>query len=195
MCALFNGTPAQQSSLATVPKKPGSKQTSSLSIMTNLPFLSLIPKHNILIIGRDMNALKGEDENDKFWWHNSSNRNREYLTDFSFEDRRACLNNKFQKKEEKLWTYTYTNNTKALLDYIPMNKKCMDNALNCEVYSTFEEISSDHRIVTAKICLSLGRNKEQIVKITWYDVSSLIERNISNRYTITVRNKFNTLQE
>ena len=35
------------------------------------------------------------------------------------------------------------------------------NTLNCEVYSSFEGISSDHRNVTAKIRLSLHRNKKQ----------------------------------
>ena len=35
-----------------------------------------ILKHNILIVGRDMNAKIGKDKNNKFSLHNSSNRNR-----------------------------------------------------------------------------------------------------------------------
>ena len=99
------------------------------------------------------------------------------------------------KREVKLWTYIYLNNTKAQLDYILLNKKWINGNLNCEVYSSFEGVSSHHRIVTAKICLSLPRNKKQIDKTTDYNCSSLTNRDISNKYTVTVRNKFDTLQK
>ena len=42
---------------------------------------------------------------------------------------------------------------------------------------------------------SLRRNKKQIVKTTYYNWSSLTNRDISNKYTVTVRNKFDALQE
>ena len=45
-----------------------------------------IPKHNVLIIGRDMNAQIGKNENNKFSLHNTSNRNGEHLTDFLHEN-------------------------------------------------------------------------------------------------------------
>ena len=67
--------------------------------------------------------------------------------------------------------------------------------MNCESYSSFEGVSSDHRIVSAKICLSLYRNKKQTLKTTHYNWSSLTNKDISNKYTLTVRNKFDTLQE
>ena len=34
------------------------------------------------------------------------------------ENRLACLNTNYQKREGKLWTYTYANNTKAQIDYV-----------------------------------------------------------------------------
>ena len=69
-----------------------------------------------------------------------------------------------------------------------MNKKWTNSSLNCEV-------SSDHRIVTAKIHLSLYRNTMQTTKTTHYDWSLLNNRDISNRYTITLKNKSDALQE
>ena len=42
-----------------------------------------ILKHNVLVIGGDMNAQIGKNENNKFSLHNSSNINVKYLTDFS----------------------------------------------------------------------------------------------------------------
>ena len=47
------------------------------------PLVRCIPKHNVLIIGRNMNAQIGKNVNNKFSLHNSSNKNREHLTDFS----------------------------------------------------------------------------------------------------------------
>ena len=98
------------------------------------------------------------------------------------------LNTKFQKRKGKLWTNTYTNNAKAKINYIFMNKKWINGALNCEAYSSFEGVSSDHRIVTSKITLSLHRNTTQITKSTLYDWPWLKNRDISGEYTITLKN-------
>ena len=70
-----------------------------------------IPKHNVLIIGGDMNAQISKNVNNKFSLHNLSNRNGERFTDFILENRLTCLNTKFQKSKGKLWAYTYKNNT------------------------------------------------------------------------------------
>ena len=59
---------------------------------------------------------------------------------------------------------TCLNNYKAQLDYIFINKKEIITAVYCEAYFAFKGISSDHRIVTAKICLSLYRNKKKKIK-------------------------------
>ena len=119
-----------------------------------------IPKHNMLVIGGDMNALIGKNGNNKYSLHNTSNRNGQHLTDFMIENRLACLNTNYQKREGKLWTYTYANNSKAQIDYVLLNKKWKNSALNCEAYSSFEGVSSDHRIVTTKIRLSLRKKRQ-----------------------------------
>ena len=49
------------------------------------------------------------------------------------ENRLACLNANFQKREGKLWTYTYTSKTKAQINYIFINKKWNNCTLNCEL--------------------------------------------------------------
>ena len=65
-----------------------------------------ITKHNILIIGRDMNAQIGKDGNNKFFLYNSLKRNGLYLAEFSLDNRIAYLNNKLEKRKKKQWTYT-----------------------------------------------------------------------------------------
>ena len=71
----------------------------------------------------------------------------------------------------------------------------MKTTLNCGAYISFEGVSFDHRIITAKIWVSLCRNKKKTVITTHYNWSSLANRNISNKYIVTVRNKFHTHQE
>ena len=117
-----------------------------------------------------------------------------HLTDFMLENRLTCLNTKFQKRKRKLWTYTYVNNTKAQIDHVFIDKKWNNSALNFEAYFSFKGVSSDHWIVKAKIWLSLLRNVAQTTAIH-YDWSLLNNRDIRDKYTLTLRNKFDALQE
>ena len=142
-----------------------------------------------------MNAQIGKNVNCKFSLHNSSNRNREHLSDSMWENRLTCLNTKFQKRKGKLWTYTYANNTKAQIDHIIINKKWNNSALNCKAYSSFEGVSFNHRIVMTKIRLSLRRNAAQTTTTIHYDWSLLNNSNIIDKYTLTLRNIFDALQE
>ena len=93
-----------------------------------------IPKPYVLIIGGDVNAQVGKNVNNKFILHASTYRNGKHLTDFTQENRFTCLNAKSQKEREK---FTYPNNAKAQLDFIPMNKKQNNSASNYEAYSSF----------------------------------------------------------
>ena len=110
-----------------------------------------IPKHNLLVIGGDMNAQIGKNRNNKYSLHNTSNRNGQHQIDFMIENRLTCLNTNFQKREGKLWTHTYANKSNTQIDYVFINRKWKNSAMNCEAYSSFEGVSSDHRLVTAKV--------------------------------------------
>ena len=101
----------------------------------------------------------------------------------------------YQKMEGKLWTYTYANNTKAHIDYVLINKKWKNSALNSEAYSSFEGVSTDHRIVTAKIRLSLRKNTKRTATTKHYDWALLNNKDIRDKYVLELRNRFETLQE
>ena len=58
-----------------------------------------IPKHNVLVIGRDMNAQIGKNGNNKYSLHNTPNRNGQHQPDFMIENRLTCFNKNFQKTE------------------------------------------------------------------------------------------------
>ena len=67
--------------------------------------------------------------------------------------------------------------------------------MNCEAYSTFECVSSNHQIVTAKIRLSLRKNATRTATTKHYDWALLNNRDIRDKYVLELRNRFETLQE
>ena len=60
-------------------------------------------------------------------------------------------------------------------------------------YLSFEGVSSDHRIILAKIYLRLCKNKKQTVKASHYNWFSLTNSDISSQYAVIVKNKFEIL--
>ena len=155
-----------------------------------------IPKHNVLVIGGDLNAQLGPSDQHKTAYHQSTNRNGEHLELFLIENGLLCLNTHFQKRKGKLWTHTYPNGAKAQLDFILLNKKWSNSAQNCEAYNTFYGVSSDHRVVTSRLQLSLRANRKKANCQSPYDWSHLAaDEDICNRYTIAVKNRFQALQE
>ena len=67
--------------------------------------------------------------------------------------------------------------------------------MNHKAYFSFEGMSSDHWIVTAKIQLSLWRNTTWTTITVHYDWSLPDNRDIRDKYALTLRNKFDVLQE
>ena len=67
--------------------------------------------------------------------------------------------------------------------------------MNCKAYCSFEGVSSDHRIVTAKIRLSLRKNATRTTPTIHYDWALLNNKDIRDKYVIALRNKFDALQK
>ena len=131
MIATFNGNHSATIIFCYSPTNV-SEETDLIAFYKELsPFVRSIPKHIVLVVGEDINVQIGKSVNHIFSLHNSSNRNGEHLTDFTLENRLTRLNTKFQKRKGKLRTYTNANNTKAQIDYIFINKRWNNTALNC----------------------------------------------------------------
>ena len=174
-----------------------SKETELITFYDELSSLvRSISKHNIFVIGRDMNAPNRKKRKQQIQPPSTRQIGMgQHLTDFMIENRLACLNTNYQKIEGKLWTYTYANNSKAQIDYVLINKKWKNSAMNFDAYSSFEGVSSDHRIVTAKIRLSLRKNAKRTATTKHYDWALLNNRDIRDIYVLELRNRFETLQE
>ena len=93
-----------------------------------------VTKHNVLIVGEELNAQTGQSTHHKFTYHHTSNRNGEDLEHFLIENGLLCINTRFQKRREKLWTDTYPNGDRAQLHYMMINKKWINSVQNCKAY-------------------------------------------------------------
>ena len=195
IAATFNGNPRATIFSGYSPTNV-SEETELVTFYDELSSLvRSILKHNMLVIGGDMIAQIGKNGNNKYSLHNTSNRNGQHLTDFMIEKRVICLNTNYQKREGKLWTYTYANNSIEQIDYVLINKKWKNSAMNCDAYSSFEGVSTDHRIVTAKIRLNLRKNAKRTATTKHYGWALLNNRDIRDKYVLGLRNRFETLQE
>ena len=113
MVATFNGNPSATIISCYSPTNV-SEETNLITFYNELcSLVHSIPKHNVLIIGGDMNSANTTRQTEI----------REHLTDYTVENRLTRLNTKFQKRKGKLWTYPYVNNAKAQKDCILINKK------------------------------------------------------------------------
>ena len=113
-------THVQPSSLATVTAMPVMKRIPPSSTMGYLPWLDTFPNITFCSSVETWLLILA-----KFCLHNSSNRNSEYLTDFSHENSLACQNTKFKKMERKLWiypTHITAKHAPLLKGYLPITK-------------------------------------------------------------------------
>ena len=155
MAATFNSNPSTIIISCYSPTNV-SDETDLIAFYNKLSFLvRSILKHNVFIIGGDIIAQIDKNANNKFRLHNLSNRNGVYLIDFTLKSRSTWFNSKFQKRKGRLWTYTYANSAKEQINF------WMKRELNCDAYSSFQGMSSDHQFVTAKIRQSLRKNVAQ----------------------------------
>ena len=155
--------------------------------------ISTIPKHNVLLVLGDFNAHLGTDDV-KYSYHKKTNKNGQLLIDLTLESNLVITNTTLQKRPGKLWTYlSDMTGSKTQIDYILINKKWKNSLKNVEAYSSFSSLGSDHRIVTARLKLSL-RTSKTLSREKQYDWSVLkSDSDLQSQYTILVRNRFEEL--
>ena len=85
------------------------------------------------------------------------------------------------------------NGLKSQIDFILINRKWKNSIKNVEAYSTFASIGSDHRVVSAKVKLSLRTCKTPPRK-TAFDWNVLrCNSDLQQMYTVKVLNRYEQL--
>lgn len=195
MIATFNGNPKTTVISCYSPTNASDEADVNDFYQQLSSLINSIPKHNLKMICGDMNAKVGTQNSKILSFNRKSNRNGKLLLDMIEECELVLLNTKFQKRIGKLWTFTYPNGQKSQLDYILVNRKWINSVMNCETYSSFQSINSDHRIVTAEIRLSLRANKAKQKEVP-HDWSKLrTDEGIKMTFTVEVKNRFDALQD
>ena len=128
-----------------------------------------VPKHNMLVVMGDFNAHLDKSIA-KYSYHDSCNSNGKLVANFIQETNLCVVSASFQEKPSKLWTYV--SDSKTQVDYIMVNRKWKNSVHDGQAYNTFSTIGYDHRIVAAKIKLSLRTNKS-VSQRTSYQWSAL----------------------
>ncbi|XP_066927256.1 uncharacterized protein [Clytia hemisphaerica] len=130
-----------------------------------------------------------------FSFDKATNRNGEYLLDLLQEFDLFSSNNSFMKCANHLWTFKYPNSDKAQIDYILFRKKWRNSIQDSRAYSSFATVSTDHRIVSSKVKLSLRSSKPSktnpLKQIDWKRASTNPE--VCSIIGIEVFNRFSTL--
>ena len=66
-----------------------------------------------------------------------------------------AANTQFSKRRGKLWSWKSPHDTYHQIDYILVRTKWRKSVTNCEAYSSFSSIYSDHSVLTVNLCLKL----------------------------------------
>ena len=151
-----------------------------------------VPAHNLLVVAGDFNAQIGS----LFTFNTKeTNCNGEKLADYAEEFQLLVTNTKFMKPANKLWTFQLPSGKRTQIDYVLVRKKWKNSIMNCQAYSSFSSVGSDHRVVSCTIRLSLRQSKKPIrnpvKEIDWKYVNATPE--VSSAFTLEVRNRFDAL--
>ena len=185
--AIFNGNPNTTIVINYAPTEGSESAEDHYETLTNA--VNGIPKHSMVIECGDYNAHMGK-ESAPYTYHETTNQNGKLLLDHATECNLHITNTAFKKRKGKLWTYiSYMNNRKSQIDYILVNRKWKNSIHNCEAYNSFSSLGSDHRLLTAKIKLSLRMTKTPAKK-KQYDWTALRNSKLQHHYTVTVRNRY-----
>ncbi|XP_066923743.1 uncharacterized protein [Clytia hemisphaerica] len=147
-----------------------------------------VPLHHMLFIGGDMNAkIEG-----KYSLHDTSNRNGQLLTDFLHQFNLIAGNTVFQKPLPKLWTHRSPNGFLSQIDFVLYRKRWQNSIHDCQAFSSSNPIGSDHRIVTARVKLSVRRpSPSTSKKLFWQSLT--FDKTLSKRIDNEIVSQFTHL--
>ena len=129
----------------------------------------------------------------KFSLHDSNNRNGQHLIEFTQQFNLIPGNTFFQKSKNKLWTHRAPNGCLSQIDFILYRKRQQNSVSDCQAFSSSNLIGSDHRMVSAKVRLSVRRPSQTSTKrLYWHYLS--MNKTLSNRIDNAISSQFNNLK-
>ena len=159
MIATFNGNPKVTVVSCYSPTNCSEEEEAQEFYDQLAELVKQVHKHNVLLIGRDMNVKIGTEDCKGDSLYIKTNRNGEFKLNLITECALVILGTNYCKRKGKLRTFTHAGGAKAEIDHILINQKWNNSAIDCQSYNIYFSLASDHRPCAAKIRLSLRANK------------------------------------
>ena len=163
--------------------------------------VSAIPPHTITILAGDLNSRIGANSREtnprvvgKYCYHRTSNDNGLRLISMCEFASLRPANSWFPNRPTRLRTFKSPRGEYYQLDHIIISTKWWKSLKDCRAYNTCN-IGSDHKIVTAKLKLSLRKSKDTPTARCSFQTDKLKSANTRAQFDIELRNRFNALLE
>ena len=159
------------------------------------------PPHNVLILTGDLNARLGLDSHltnpraiDNHTYHDKTDDNGNRLVNYCEACNIRSTQTRFPQPKARAWTWLHPNGrSTAQLDHILINGKWINSIRNARAYISVE-LHSDHRIVNAKISISLRATKTNKYKRITYDWTKFKNNcRLQSQFNIEVQNRYDIL--
>ncbi|CAM4934583.1 unnamed protein product [Rotaria socialis] len=202
MMVHFNGNPATTIIIAYAPTEDKSDIEKD-TFYNDLQQCTLdVPPHNVLILADDLNARIGTDSHTtnprtigKYTYHQLTDDNGNRLINYCETCNMRSTQTRFPHPKSRSWTWLHPNGkSKAQIDHILINGKWLNSIRNVRAYNTVE-LNSDHRIVSAKLSISLRapkQNKNKRIKFDWNKLKT--NSVLQAQFNIEVQNRYEILQ-
>ena len=194
--AQFRGNPSMTIIVAYAPTESADDAIKDQYFEQLRVTLDSVPLHDFLAVLTDANARFGPDDA-LYTYNKATNSNGKRHLEIMEEYKLLSANTLFKKRNGKLWTWRSPQNTLHQIDYILVRSKWRNSVKNCEAYSSFSPLNSDHRVVTARVSLSLRSTKPdngmRVEKYIWSDLAT--DEELQKNYSVEVRNRYQALQE
>ena len=126
-----------------------------------------IPPNVCLVIGGDFNAQVSNS------FSYNINRNGQLLLGVIHELNLPMTNTLFCKPKSRLWIFRAPNKFKYQIDFILCQKRWRNSIMDLQANSSSDPIGSDHRIVCAKLSLSVRAKKHSSTpRLNWDTITT-----------------------
>ena len=159
------------------------------------------PKHDILVTMGDWNAKVGKQMAGEggivgmYGLQGERNDNGERFVSSCAANNMAIVNTMFKQKEIHKYTWTSPDGrTRNQIDYITVNGKFRSSINNARAYRG-ADVGSDHNLVICELKLKLRKIYKPAKKTLKFDTMKLKNREVREKFVLTLKNRFSCLQE
>ena len=202
LLASFEGNPVISVVVCYAPTEASEKEDKDDFYSKLNCLIQDIPSHNMLVLLGDFNARLGIDNYNpesrtigQFLYHSQTNNNGSRLLELCQTANLCDLQSRKPHRKGRQWTWMHPNRiSTAQLDHIIIRTKWANSFSNCRAYNSVN-VESDHRILTAKMKVSLRattKNAKRLATINWTRLKDPVAH---ESFKLELKNRFSSLSD